>query len=102
MQQGLYEVLCHPLKIALLLLNHRLIPDSVEADQGFSLMNITKTNSRNRLGQRTVNADTRNIESLPFTRYCDTVVYHVTIWTSNTLEIHNISVTKKRAQNGQY
>ena len=57
-------------KLALLL--YSLAPDSVEAEGGFSLMNITKNYSRSRLGQRRINAimaiasDNRKIDTFPF------------------------------------
>ncbi len=64
------ENYCEIGKLALLL--YSLAPDSVEAERGFSLMNITKNCSRNRLGQRTINAimaiasDSRGMDTFPF------------------------------------
>ena len=57
-------------KLALLL--YSLVPDSVEAEHGFSLMNIMKNYSHSRLGQCRINAimviasDNRKMGTFPF------------------------------------
>ena len=57
-------------KLALLL--YSLAPDSVEAERGFSLMNITKNYFRSRLGQIRINAimaiasDNRKMDTFPY------------------------------------